>query len=51
MFEICALSILIVGDEGYSAKALLKADIVVKSSEDALMLLLNPKRITATLRR
>ncbi|MHC6180104.1 HAD family hydrolase [Clostridium sp. JNZ X4-2] len=50
MFEICALSILIIGEEGCSAKALLKADIIVKSSEDALMLLLNPKRITATLR-
>lgn len=50
MFEVCALSIVIIGEEGCSAKALMKADIAVKSSEDALMLLLNPKRITATLR-
>ena len=50
MFEICALSILVVGEEGCSVKTLLKSDIVVKNSEDALMLLMNPKRITATLR-
>lgn len=50
MFEACALSIVIMGEEGCSAKALMKADIAVKNSEDALGLLLNPKRITATLR-
>ena len=50
MFEVCALAIIIMGEEGCSTKALAKADIAVKSSEDALELLLNPKRITATLR-
>ncbi len=51
MFEVSALSIIIMGEEGCAVKALTKADIVVKNSEDALNLLLNPKRITATLRR
>lgn len=50
MFDICALAIILMGEEGCSAKALAKADIAVKSSEDALALLLNPRRITATVR-
>lgn len=50
MFEVCALSIIIIGEEGCCVKSLEKADIAVKNSEDALNLLLNPKRITATLR-
>ncbi len=50
MFDISALAIIIIGEEGCSVKALAKADIVVKNIEDALMMLLNPKRITATLR-
>jgi soluble P-type ATPase len=50
MFEACALSIIIMGEEGCAVKTLNKADIVVKNSEDALHLLLHPKRITATLR-
>lgn len=50
MFEICALSLLIMGEEGCAVKTLAKADIVVKNSEDALNLLLHPKRLTATLR-
>jgi len=50
MFEACALAVIIMGKEGCSTKALAKADIAVKSSEDALELLLNPKTITATLR-
>lgn len=51
MFEVCALSILIMGEEGCAVQTLQKADIVVKNSEDALNLLLRPKRITATLRQ
>jgi len=51
MFQTCALSIIVMGNEGCSAKALSAADIVVKDIEDAMNLLLNPKRITATLRR
>ncbi|MFZ5976018.1 MAG: hypothetical protein ACOYU3_11630 [Bacillota bacterium] len=50
MFQICALSILIIGDEGCSVKALMVADIAVKSIVDALDMLNHPQRITATLR-
>ncbi len=50
MFEICALSLLIMGEEGCAVKTFAKADIIVKNSEDALNLLLHPQRITATLR-
>lgn len=50
MFEACALSIAVIGEEGCSVKALMKADIAVKNIEDAFMLLLKPERITATLR-
>jgi len=50
MFQICALSILIIGDEGCSVKALMVADIAVKSIVDALDMLINPQRIMATLR-
>lgn len=50
MFEACALAIVVMGEEGCSTKSLASADIAVRSGEDALGLLLNPKRITATLR-
>lgn len=50
MFQICALSIVVIGAEGCSAKALSVCDIVVKDIEDAINLLLNPKRMIATLR-
>lgn len=50
MFRICALSILIIGQEGCSVQALAAADIAVTSIADALSMLLNPQRITATLR-
>lgn len=50
MFEICALSIIVSGEEGCAAKALLKADLVVTNINTALQLIQNPKRITATLR-
>ncbi len=50
MFAVCALSIIIIGEEGCSVKTLAEADIAVKNSEDALGLLLNPRRIAATLR-
>jgi soluble P-type ATPase len=39
------------GPEGLAMPALAHADILVASIEDALDLLLNPKRLTATLRR
>ena len=46
-----ALSIVVVGREGCSARTLLQADIVCPSIGDALDLLLTPRRIVATLRR
>ncbi len=50
MLEQSALGICVMGREGASTEALLKADIVVTDVCDALDLLLNPRRITATLR-
>lgn len=50
MFEACSLAIIILGDEGCSVEALFKANIAVKNIRDALMMLLNTRRITATLR-
>ncbi|TZE80260.1 HAD family hydrolase [Calorimonas adulescens] len=51
MFEVDDLSICVIGDEGASAAALLKSDIVVKDIISALELFKNPKRIAATLRK
>jgi len=39
------------GPEGLAVSALLAADVLVASIDDALELLLNPKRLIATLRR
>ncbi|MBD8497885.1 HAD family hydrolase [Paenibacillus sp. CAU 1523] len=50
MFEACSLSIIVIGEEGCSAKSLMKADIVCKSIEGAFDLILKPSRIIATLR-
>ena len=50
MFEACSLAIIVIGEEGCSAKSLMKADIVCKNIEDALDLILKPSRIIATLR-
>lgn len=50
MFEACSLAIIVIGEEGCSAKSLVKADIVCKNIEDALDLLVKPSRIIATLR-
>jgi soluble P-type ATPase len=50
MLETSALGILILGPEGCATKALLSADVVVKSIEEALELLLFPQRLVATLR-
>jgi soluble P-type ATPase len=51
MFFIAGLKIALLGPEGVSSGILAAADIVVKSPEDAIQLLLNPKRLIATLRR
>ena len=45
-----ALGIVVLGDEGMSASAMKRADIVVKNISDALDLFLKPKRLIATLR-
>ena len=51
MFEISALSIAVIGEEGCATKAAVAADILVRRIEDAFALLLRPARITATLRQ
>jgi P-type E1-E2 ATPase len=51
MLEKSALGIAILGPEGLATPALQAADLVVRTIEDALDLLLNPKRLVATLRR
>ena len=50
MLKLAALGIAVVQPEGVSTQSLLNADIVCTSIADALNLLLNPKRIVATLR-
>lgn len=50
MFKACDLSIIILGKEGCAVEALQSADIVCSSIEDALDLLINEKRLIATLR-
>lgn len=44
------MGIVVIGKEGASAQAISNADIIVNSGEDAIDLLLHPKRIIATLR-
>ncbi|MDI6816644.1 MAG: HAD hydrolase family protein [Actinomycetota bacterium] len=51
MLKLAKLAIAVVGGEGCSAEALEAADIITKSPEDALDLLLNTNRLIATLRR
>lgn len=50
MAQRCALFICILGEEGCNGKLLTLADVVVTSIDDALNLLLKPKRLVATLR-
>lgn len=50
MFEESTLSIAVIEEEGCCAKLLMNCDIVVKSIEDGLNLILNTDRIKATLR-
>ena len=45
-----ALGIAVLGDEGVSGSAVKSADIIVKNIQNALDLLLKPKRLIATLR-
>lgn len=50
MLKEAALGIAVIGAEGCSVEAVKRADIVVNNINDGLDLLLNPKRIVATLR-
>ena len=51
MLKNAELGIAIIGKEGCSVKSLLSADIVVNNIIDAINLLLNEKRMIATLRK
>ncbi len=51
MLREAGLGIVVLGKEGLASEALVAADVVAASIQDALDLLLNPKRIVATLRR
>jgi len=51
MLRDAALGIAVLGPEGLATPALLAADVVVGSVDDGLDLLLNSKRLIATLRR
>lgn len=50
MLNAADLSICVIGEEGAYTKTLMSSDIVVHSGQDAVNLLLKPKRLTATLR-
>lgn len=51
MLKIAELGVALIGDEGCATSTLLVSDIVSHSIEDALELLLNTKRLIATLRK
>ena len=51
MLREAALGIAVVGPEGLAGGALAAADVVVASIDDALGLLVNSNRLSATLRR
>jgi len=51
MLEKACLGIAIIGDEGCATATLMQSDLVCKSIDDALELLVYPKRLIATLRR
>lgn len=51
MLRDAALGIAVISGEGASVSAIMAADVAVHSIEDALGLLLEPKRLIATLRR
>lgn len=51
MLETAAIGIAMMGDEGCSKDALLGSDIICKSISEALSLLIETKRLIATLRR
>ncbi len=50
MFDLAELSVAVMEGEGFCAALLPHADVVVRSAEEALDLLLKPDRLRATLR-
>jgi soluble P-type ATPase len=50
MLSTAALGIGVIGDEGIASEAAQAGDVVVRSIADALELLLDPRRLVATLR-
>ncbi|MGD8584887.1 MAG: ATPase P [Chloroflexota bacterium] len=50
MLEAAAIGILLIQAEGAAGQALLAADVVCRDARDALALLLEPRRLIATLR-
>ena len=51
MLKTAALGICVIGREGAASLAMAAADVVIPNIEDALDLLLHPRRLQATLRR
>jgi len=51
MLKIADIGVCVIEDEGASVKSIINADIVCKNIEDAFELVINPKRIIATLRQ
>ncbi|MBI5567755.1 MAG: HAD hydrolase family protein [Chloroflexi bacterium] len=51
MLKAAAIGVAVIGREGLSGEALAAADVIVNDIHDAIDLLLNPKRLIATLRR
>ena len=50
MLKEADIGICVIEDEGASVKSIITADIVTKSIEDAFEMIINPKRLIATLR-
>jgi soluble P-type ATPase len=51
MLKAAAIGIAVLGHEGAASEAIAAADVVVFDIVDAIDMLLNPKRLIATLRR
>jgi len=51
MLKEAAIGICVIGREGASWEAIQNSDVIVRDINDALEMLLNPKRVIATLRR
>jgi len=51
MLAATALGIVVIGPEGCAGQALAQADVIVKDIDQGLDLLLNPRRLVATLRK